>query len=118
LFWLFLKIQSHNKLCPGWPQTTILWISAFQVARIIGVSHQHPASRMPSSIAFRRQVLQQAKKIRMKHQLIPIKYRHNFGLLNTKYFVCILSVTLGKALCHSIWNTDAVLLKDVSPAAL
>jgi hypothetical protein len=30
-------------ICPGWPQTLILTISASQVARIIGVSHWHPA---------------------------------------------------------------------------
>jgi hypothetical protein len=27
-------------ICPGWPRTTFLPISASQVARIIGVSHQ------------------------------------------------------------------------------
>jgi hypothetical protein len=31
-------------LCPGWPQTTILLISASQVASIIDVSHQCLAS--------------------------------------------------------------------------
>jgi hypothetical protein len=31
-------------ICPGWPQTNILLISASQVARIIVMSHQHPAS--------------------------------------------------------------------------
>jgi hypothetical protein len=29
-------------ICPGWPQTTILLISASQVARITSISHQHP----------------------------------------------------------------------------
>jgi hypothetical protein len=28
-------------VCPGWPRTTILLISAFWVARITGVSHGH-----------------------------------------------------------------------------
>jgi hypothetical protein len=28
-------------LCPGWPQTTVLLISASKVVRIIGVSHWH-----------------------------------------------------------------------------
>jgi hypothetical protein len=28
--------------CLGWPQTSIFLTSAFQVARNIGVSHQHP----------------------------------------------------------------------------
>jgi hypothetical protein len=27
-------------ICPGWPRTTILWISASQVARTTGMSHQ------------------------------------------------------------------------------
>jgi hypothetical protein len=30
-------------ICPGWFQTTMLLISASWVARIIGMSHQHPA---------------------------------------------------------------------------
>jgi hypothetical protein len=30
--------------CPGWHRTTILSISAFQVARITGVNHQSPAA--------------------------------------------------------------------------
>jgi hypothetical protein len=30
-------------ICPGWLRTTILLISASWVARITGVSHQHPA---------------------------------------------------------------------------
>jgi hypothetical protein len=29
----------------GWPQAIILPISASQVARIIGVSHRHPAEK-------------------------------------------------------------------------
>jgi hypothetical protein len=39
---LFLKIGSHKLSCPGCPATTILLISASQVCRITGVSHQHP----------------------------------------------------------------------------
>jgi hypothetical protein len=35
----FLEMGS----CPGWPQTKILPLSASQVARITGVSHQHLA---------------------------------------------------------------------------
>jgi hypothetical protein len=31
-------------ICPGWLQTAILLIFASLVARIIGVSHRHPAS--------------------------------------------------------------------------
>jgi hypothetical protein len=34
-------------ICRGWPQTSILPISASQVARILGVSHQHPAKCSP-----------------------------------------------------------------------
>jgi hypothetical protein len=30
-------------ICPGWPQASILPISAKQVARITGVSHPAPA---------------------------------------------------------------------------
>jgi hypothetical protein len=35
-------------MCPGWPpmaQTSVLLISASQVARITGMSHQHPPGR-------------------------------------------------------------------------
>jgi hypothetical protein len=31
------------KFCPSWPWTSVLLISASQVGRIIGISHQHPA---------------------------------------------------------------------------
>jgi hypothetical protein len=31
-------------ICPGWPRTMILPISASQLARITGVSHWHPAN--------------------------------------------------------------------------
>jgi hypothetical protein len=40
--WLFWRWALANCF-PGWPQTMILWMSASQVARIIGISHQHPA---------------------------------------------------------------------------
>jgi hypothetical protein len=30
-------------ICPDWPQIMILLISASQVAKIMGISHQHPA---------------------------------------------------------------------------
>jgi hypothetical protein len=33
-------------VCPGCPKTTILLISASQVARITGMSHQHPATHL------------------------------------------------------------------------
>jgi hypothetical protein len=42
LIWLFWRWGIWN-ICPGWPQTLCLPISAFQVARITGVSHQHLA---------------------------------------------------------------------------
>jgi hypothetical protein len=31
-------------ICPSWPQTSILLISVFQVARIIGMGHWCPAA--------------------------------------------------------------------------
>jgi hypothetical protein len=34
-----LEMESLESICPGWPRTLILPISAFQVARIPGVSH-------------------------------------------------------------------------------
>jgi hypothetical protein len=37
------KIRSCEPFCPSWLWTKILLISASWVARIIGVSHQHPA---------------------------------------------------------------------------
>jgi hypothetical protein len=43
LVWLFFEIGVSNDF-PGWPQITILPISASQVARITGLSHQHPAN--------------------------------------------------------------------------
>jgi hypothetical protein len=33
--------EVSQTICPGWPQTSILPISASQVARITGVSHRH-----------------------------------------------------------------------------
>jgi hypothetical protein len=40
LLWLFWGWGgSHELFSPGWPQTSILPISASQVARITGVSH-------------------------------------------------------------------------------
>jgi hypothetical protein len=38
------KMGSHKLFCPGWLRSRILPISASQVARIIGISHQHLAS--------------------------------------------------------------------------
>jgi hypothetical protein len=42
LLWLFWR-WGFRSICSGWPWTVILLISAFQVARISGVRHQHPA---------------------------------------------------------------------------
>jgi hypothetical protein len=42
LLWLVWRWDLTNYL-PGLPQTAILPISASQVARIIGISHQHLA---------------------------------------------------------------------------
>jgi hypothetical protein len=40
------KIASLELFAQGWLQTLILLISAFWVARITGMSHQHPAQRL------------------------------------------------------------------------
>jgi hypothetical protein len=46
-FWLFIFWSGYLgdqvvwTICPGWPQTLILLISASQAARVIGVSHRH-----------------------------------------------------------------------------
>jgi hypothetical protein len=40
---VILEMKVSQTLCPGWPQTSILPISASQVARITGTSHQCPA---------------------------------------------------------------------------
>jgi hypothetical protein len=47
LLWLFWRCGSQT-VCPGWPQTTILLISASWVDRITGVRHRHWAARIPS----------------------------------------------------------------------
>jgi hypothetical protein len=39
----FFRDRVSKTICPGWLQTSILLISASWVARITGVSHQHPA---------------------------------------------------------------------------
>jgi hypothetical protein len=38
---VILEMEFSQTVCPGWPQTTLLLISASQVARIIGRSHQY-----------------------------------------------------------------------------
>jgi hypothetical protein len=39
---VILEMGVHELLiCLDWPQTLVLWILAFQVARITGVSHQY-----------------------------------------------------------------------------
>jgi hypothetical protein len=38
-----LEMGVSQTICPGWPQIVNLPISAFQVARITGVSHQRLA---------------------------------------------------------------------------
>jgi hypothetical protein len=38
-----VEIGSHKLFCLGCSGTVVLWISASQVARITGVSHQSPA---------------------------------------------------------------------------
>jgi hypothetical protein len=40
-------------ICPGWLWTMILLISASQVARIIGMSHQQPSLSIPSTFFLR-----------------------------------------------------------------
>jgi hypothetical protein len=42
---IILQMQVSWTICPGWPQTVILQISVSQVARIIGMSHQPPATK-------------------------------------------------------------------------
>jgi hypothetical protein len=42
LLWLFWRWGVSGTICPDWPWTVILLISAFQVARITGVSHWCP----------------------------------------------------------------------------
>jgi hypothetical protein len=39
----FIEIGSRRTICPGWLQTSIVLITDSWVARIPGVSHQHPA---------------------------------------------------------------------------
>jgi hypothetical protein len=40
---LGLELRASWTICPGWLQTAILLISDSTVARITGMSHQHPA---------------------------------------------------------------------------
>jgi hypothetical protein len=40
---VILEMRVSQMIHPGWPQTTILLISASQVARITSVSHWYPA---------------------------------------------------------------------------
>jgi hypothetical protein len=40
--WLFWRWGSLGLFSPGWPQISILLISASQIARITGVSHWNP----------------------------------------------------------------------------
>jgi hypothetical protein len=42
LLWLFWRCGLET-ICPDWPQTSVLPISASQVPRIIGMSHCHPS---------------------------------------------------------------------------
>jgi hypothetical protein len=46
LGWVFFKIGSCELFAQDWLQITILLISAFWVARITSMSHQHPASSL------------------------------------------------------------------------
>jgi hypothetical protein len=39
----FFQDRVSGTICPGWLRTMILLISAFCIARITGISHQHPA---------------------------------------------------------------------------
>jgi hypothetical protein len=41
--WRVFRNRVSRTICPGWPRTAILLISASWVARITGVSHQHLA---------------------------------------------------------------------------
>jgi hypothetical protein len=51
LLWLVWRDRGSQTICPGWPWTSILLISASQVARITSVSHQRPASLALSAAA-------------------------------------------------------------------
>jgi hypothetical protein len=56
--WGFFRDRVSWTICPGWLQTSILLISASWVARITGVSHQHPAhwNVIPKVMVLRRWV--------------------------------------------------------------
>jgi hypothetical protein len=41
-----------RNICIGWPQTSILLISAIQVARITDMSHKHLAANLVSLMIF------------------------------------------------------------------
>jgi hypothetical protein len=43
---IFVEMGSQNFFSGGWPGNAVLWISTPQVARIIGVSHQHLGSSL------------------------------------------------------------------------
>jgi hypothetical protein len=43
---IILEMGVSQTICPGWPQTAILLISACEVARIKGISHQCWASTL------------------------------------------------------------------------
>jgi hypothetical protein len=47
-------------ICPDWPQTMPFLLSFSQVARLTGVSHQHPASKLHCSISVFKNSLSQS----------------------------------------------------------
>jgi hypothetical protein len=69
-FVCYFQDRVSQTICPGWLRTTVLLIAASQVARIIGVSHWHPALLL---------VFKEKSILFSKMAVSPVVYKDSFA---------------------------------------
>jgi hypothetical protein len=80
-------------LCLGWPHTAILLVSAFQVARIIGIDHWCLLAVLFLSILYT--------------QLCFYDHKWTIYIYKYLYFKCILLIHIGNCLHHKCQEIDS-----------
>jgi hypothetical protein len=96
-------------ICPGWLQTAILLISAFRVARIIGMSHWCPACLVfdgtrvwTQSFALEKEALYRLSELPAISQFL-LFFNLNFGLVSKFSLVWIVLSEASPFACPNVF---------------